>query len=88
MALESAKLPCGACGKLLDVKLNPKPKIVNLESVSMVVIEHTGQLACPCGATLMPVVMTVGTVGVHLQPVQPQAQKLIVEPGIGEIGRF
>ncbi len=86
--MEKTKLPCGVCGELLEVQLQPKPRIVNLETISLIMVEHSAQVGCKCGATLLPVIMAVGTVGIHLAPVQPQQQSLIVPPGVGTPGRF
>lgn len=84
-SLTNVTIPCNKCGHPIDAQLQPKPRIVNLEFVSIVVIDHSGQVTCPrCTSVVQPVVIGVGETGVVYGPVfSTEKQNLIVPPGQG-----
>lgn len=80
-----AFINCGACGKPVEIELT-KPNVINMEKVSLIIVEHDGQTNCPCGAVIVPAVQNVAGIGIVGIPVPPeQRKKLVVPAGRGVI---
>lgn len=81
MNQQLAHIPCQKCQKPVAVKLHA-PKVLNFENVSLVVVEHAGQSVCPCGATVVPFIAQLGTIGLIAAEVPPDQQSdIIIPPG-------
>jgi len=73
---------CSACGTVITIKIAQKPTILNLETVALVTLEHSGQVACPgCGIVLAPAIAGVAGLAITMAPVAAQKQNLVVMPG-------
>jgi hypothetical protein len=67
-------VPCGLCGEPVEFEMAEGPKIINMEGVSILVIEHGGFRACPsCGKEVALGVKGVAGVMWATIPVSPQA---------------
>lgn len=76
-------LPCGACQKMVHVMVSAQPKLLNMDSVSIIMIEHSTQVLCQCGATLQVAIAAVPNMLLSLVPVAPQQQQqIIIPPGV------
>lgn len=78
--LQDVQMQCGACGTPLVVKIAPSV-VQNLEFVSMVVIEHSGQAQCSkCGNVVNPALTGLQGVAMVAIPVPPERQNKLVVP--------
>lgn len=77
------QMPCGVCGKPVEVEM-AQPKILNMESVTVVIIEHSSQTMCGCGAIVRPVVGGIPGLAVACAPVPQAERKLVVVPGLSK----
>lgn len=74
-------ITCGACGEMIEVELMSKPATMNLQTVSVVVVEHQGPLNCPaCNTRVVPVMASIQSAWIAT-PVAPAEQNLIALPG-------
>lgn len=73
-------LNCPSCNKPMEVEVR-QPVVQNFESVSQILLEHAGQIACPaCGKVCQPAMTPPININVSLIPVPPEKQKQIVIP--------
>lgn len=80
-ALVTAKIPC-TCGAIIDVKVQPTPRIVNCEFVSLIIMDHSGQMICPsCNQTVVPLIRGVDNIFVECQVVPVTKQNLVIPVG-------
>jgi hypothetical protein len=78
--MQNGTLPCGKCGGPVEIQLQSKPSIINRESVSILLIEHTGIITCPhCLTRMLPVMVTVTGVAIVLTPAVEE--NLVITPG-------
>lgn len=69
---------CCTCKAALEIEIYD-PRVVNYQSVTMIVIEHQDELLCTgCGAVLMPALMQLGQLGfgTAVVPVQMQRRRV------------
>ena len=52
------KMPCPKCKKELEIVIYAT-EIVNRECISMVLLEHNGEIMCACGTIFIPVLMSI-----------------------------
>jgi hypothetical protein len=84
MSMTEVPLQCSKCQQPVTINASIPPRIMNLQTCSIVVLEHDGQIVCPhCNAVLIPVVGQVGQIGMLLPEVPPDKQKQIIVPGNG-----
>ena len=82
MSMQKGMLPCGKCGGLVEVQLQSKPSIINRESISLLLVEHSGILTCPhCLTKMLPVMVNVAGVAITLTPAVEES--LVIAPGNG-----
>lgn len=88
--LQRVQFPCPNCGTPVGVEIAGAPSFINREYVSLIIIDHSGIVACPntqCLASLQLVCMKADTLGIGLAPVE--AKKLITtaeNPGMKILG--
>jgi uncharacterized protein (UPF0212 family) len=79
-------VPCAACNAAVEIDISENQRIINLETVSMLVIEHQGQLMCPgCGNVVMPVLKAIAGLMFQAMPVPPEQQNKLVLPANGRM---
>lgn len=76
-------LVCSQCHTALEVELCPGPGIKNMETCSVAVFEHSGDVVCPtCSTVVRPILVELKMAIFTMAPVPPQAQQnLVVMPG-------
>lgn len=79
-------MACGKCGSPIEVNVDT-PILNNYETVTTMLIEHSGEVACVCGAILVPHVMNIGQIAMVLMPIPPERRKkLVLSPPTGRLG--
>lgn len=82
MAMLEVPLPCGGCGVAVTVLMSTEPRIINLESISIVLVEHAGRVECPaCHSELIPAIAAAPNMLVRLLKVEKKEPNRIVLPG-------
>ncbi|MDE2099985.1 MAG: hypothetical protein KGL39_22215 [Patescibacteria group bacterium] len=78
------QVPCAKCEKPVDFVID-QPRMINLPTVSMVVIEHAGKTVCPhCLSELVLAAAALQGIAFKSLAVPPQQQSnIIVPPGAG-----
>lgn len=80
MSMQMGMLPCGKCGGLVEVQLQSKPSIINRETISMLLVEHSGIVTCPsCLTKMLPVMVNVA--GVVIALTEAVEEQHIITPG-------
>lgn len=74
------RMKCPACGEHLDFENPEEPKISNLASVSLAVVEHPVPVTCRCGQSFVAGIVAIQRVVFAPVPVQLKAAPLIVVP--------
>jgi hypothetical protein len=74
---------CSGCKQPIELDPPSAPQIMNLPTVSMIVVEHAEQGFCPnCNTAVTAQITGLGGMLLVAAPVPPAAQKrLIVVPG-------
>lgn len=78
--MQAVTLPCGQCGQPVVIRVAQHPKLVNLESVSIIVVEHQTQLLCSCGAVLQIAIPGLPDLPLTLVVVPPDKQASVIVP--------
>lgn len=87
MKVTKLAMQCAACGGAVDVDISDSQRIINLETVSMLCIEHQGQLMCPnCNTIVMPVLKAIAGLMFQAVPVPPEQQNKLILPANGRLG--
>lgn len=80
MPLSKTLIPCASCGSPVEVEM-AQPRLMNMETCALMVIEHGTQFTCPsCGTTVTPAVKEVQGIQIVAVPVPKAQQQLIVPP--------
>jgi hypothetical protein len=75
------QVPCLGCKQPVEIRQPSAPRIVNMPSVSMIVLEHPEQGFCPgCGVPVTAQISQLGGLALVAAPVPPSEQTLIVVP--------
>jgi hypothetical protein len=75
-------IACGKCGAAVEVVLNPQHRIINMETVSFMIIEHSAHTVCSgCLSKVLPIMRGAQGVLFVAAPVtepQPERSSIIV----------
>lgn len=76
------KIACAKCGAAVEVAINPQHRIINMETVSFMIIEHSAHTTCPgCLSKVIPVVRGIQGVVLTAEPVaEPKQRSSIIVP--------
>jgi hypothetical protein len=79
--MNPGQMQCGKCGVPVDVMIG-EPKILNLDTTTVIVVEHSGQTLCPgCSTCVRPAIAACAGFAMTMAPVPPQQQTKIIIPG-------
>jgi hypothetical protein len=74
------QVPCRQCKKPVGVEIE-EPKIINMLSCSVILIEHPKQSVCFCGLTVVPSLAQIGGMAFVAVPVPSDAvESHIIQP--------
>ena len=79
------QIPCKICGQQMTVP-ELKWEIMNGIGNSLIVLHHTSEIKCLCGAEYLPAIMGFQHAGINVALVpkpQQQEQSRIIMPGSG-----
>lgn len=77
--MQYTEFPCPGCGSPVSIGIGEVPRIVNMESVAIILVEHTTQQACNrCGVVFVPIVRGIQNIHLGLIAVPVQEQNRIV----------
>jgi hypothetical protein len=80
--VQSIQVACQACGQPVTIEVSPNHRIVNMATVSILIVEHSSQTLCPsCRAVVMPVMRGVAGVLLEAKVVPAQEQQSVIIPG-------
>ncbi len=86
MALSVCQVPCMNCNSPVEMKLSPKPTVVNTDTFSLIMVEHPEQSMCPkCGCVCRACIVNIGGIAIMAAPVPKEEQQNIIVPGNGGI---
>jgi len=81
MNMTVVQVACGSCNQMVEISVNPSHRIINLEMLSMFIVEHSGQRLCPhCGAVVVPALAAVQGIVMIAAPVASKEQKMVISP--------
>jgi hypothetical protein len=83
------EIQCNACKNKLQIEVNG-PHLMNFETASSILFEHSGEMMCGCGAVVVPVIAfnPQNQIVVSSILVPPEQRKKLVYPaGNGRIGK-
>lgn len=87
--MQDLMIPCPGCQKPVKVTVSAS-NVFNLETVSSLMIEHSGETLCGCGMVFVPAIglSPQQQVVFTILPVPPERRKKMVLPPNGQIGRM